>query len=131
MATLKPPTAPVSKTVQRLLAQIHAEAEAATLAALSAKDGILVLHDLDRDTIRVRHSGDYINVKDQRGAEVDMWRHRQLPEQWARCPEIHHPAWWHVYETRVDGSGRAWAGPSRIMVTNDFGTLVDVEGGAA
>lgn len=131
MAQLKTPPAPVSKTVQRLLAQIHAEAEAATLAALSEKDNILVLHDLDRDTVRVRIRGDHINVRDQRGAEVDMWRHRQLPEQWASCPEIHHPAWWHVYETRIDGSGRAWNGPSRTMVTNDLGTLVDVEGGAS
>lgn len=123
--------ASVSKTVQRLLAQIHAEAEAATLAALSAKDGILVLHGLDRDTTRVRHRGDHINVRDQCGAEFDMWRHRHLPPQWQHCPEIHHPAWWHVYETRVDGAGRAWSGPSCIMVTDDFGTLVDVEGGAA
>lgn len=131
MAQLKTPPAPVSKTVQRLLAQIHAEAEAATLAALSAKDGILVLHGLDRDTARVRHSGDFINVRDQFGAEIDMWRHRQLPTQWASHPELHHPAWWHVYETRVDGIGRTWSGPSRTMVTDDFGTLVDVKGGAA
>lgn len=77
MAQLKTPPAPVSKTVQRLLAQIHAEAE----AALSAKDGILVLHGLDRDTARVRHSGDFINVSDRRGTEFDMRRHRQMPVQ--------------------------------------------------
>ena len=82
MAQLKTPPAPVSKTVQRLLAQIHAEAEAATLAALSAKDGILVLHGLDRDTVRVRHNGDHINVSDRRGTEFDMHRHRQMPERW-------------------------------------------------
>ena len=120
MAQLKTKPAPVSKTVQRLLAQIHAEAEAATLAALSAKDGILVLHGLDRDTIRVSHTGDIITVRDQRGTELDMRRYRQMPVQWERCPHIHHPAWWHVYETRVDSRGRTWSGPSSTMVTNHW-----------
>lgn len=130
MAQLKNPTPPVSKTVQRLLAQIHAEAEAATLAALSAKDGIVTLQDIDRESLRVRNDGDQITMSDGRGAHVLMYRHRHLPKEWVACPQIHHPAYWHVYEDRVDGSGVSWSRKSQTMVMDDFGTLVPV-GGAA
>lgn len=130
MAQLKNPTPPVSKTVQRLLAQIHAEAEAATLEALSSKDGIVTLQDIDRESLRVSWRGDHATLRDWRGASVLMYRHRHLPKELAECPHIHHPSYWHVYEDRVDGNGVSWSRESQTMVTDDFGTLVPV-GGAA
>jgi hypothetical protein len=130
MAQLKNPPAPVSKTVQRLLAQIHAEAQAATLEALSAKDGIVTLQDIDRQSLRVSCDGDQIRLRDDRGSRTFMIRHRYLPAQWVTCPEIHHPAYWHVYEDRVDGNGVSWSRESQTMVADDFGNLVSVEGGA-
>ena len=128
MAQLKNPPAPVSKTVQRLLVQIHAEAQAATLEALSAKDGIVTLQDIDRQSLRVRFDGDQMSLRDGRGNHTLMYRHRQLPAQWVHCPEIHHPAYWHVYEDRVDGNGVSWSRESQTMVADDFGTLVPVGG---
>lgn len=127
---MKAPTPVMTKAVAKLLAQVQAEAQAATLEALSAKDGIVVLQDVDRETVRTRFSGDHFSVRDGRGARVDSWRHRQLPHEWERCPHIHHPAWWHVHESRVDGHGTTWQREAQIMVTDDFGTLVSVEGGA-
>ena len=131
MAQLKTPSAQVSKTVQRLLAQIHAEAEAATLQALSAKDGIVVLFDVDPETRRVEARGDHLEVRDARGTDFHARRYRTLPDEWKNCPEIHHPSWWHAYECRVDGQGVSWYRETQVMVTDDFGNLVDIEGGAA
>ena len=129
---LKSPPAPVSKTVQRLLAQIHAEAEAATLAALSAKDGIVTLHDCDPSTRTVDVSGDNIVITDRAGYTRQTWRRREIPSCWIGTGINWNPSYWYSNETRVDGNGLRWQShESPTYVTDDFGNLVDVEGGAA
>ena len=132
MAQLKNPPAPVSKTVQRLLAQIHAEAEAATLAALSAKDGIVTLQNVDRQTALIRtYCGDGLVWEDRSGYSLRMNRERFRAggEGWVQTDWQPHR--WHLNETRVDGAGYAWTRSLGYFVINDFGTLVNVEGGAA
>ena len=120
MAKLKNPPATVSKTVQRLLAQIHAEAEAATLAALSAKDGIVTLHPLEADKAVTWYTqgGSYICTSDGNGADVSMWR------DWDA------PAFWVGTEVRNDGRGREWRRSLGRHVVDDFGTLVPAGGDA-
>lgn len=129
---LKSPPAPVSKTVQRLLAQIHAEAEAATLAALSAKDGIVTLQDADSATRSADIRGDSIVITDRAGYTLMLWRRRVRPDCWEDTGINWHPSFWYSAETRVDGAGRKWQTyDAPTYVTDDFGTLVNVEGGAA
>lgn len=134
MAQLKTPPAPVSKTVQRLLAQIHAEAEAATLAALSAKDGIVTLQSIDRDTAFIYYysDGDY-DWRDQQGYTLQLRRQRTMPESWRDCPWMDgkwRQGQWDVFEHRKDGQGREWMRFAGPHITDDFGALVPV-GGAA
>ena len=129
---LKSPPAPVSKTVQRLLAQIHAEAEAATLAALSAKDGIVTLQGADPATRTAYTRGDRIVVTDRAGFELDFYRRRECPDCWQGTNMLWHPSYWYSRESRVDGAGRQWQTyESGTYVTDDFGNLLNVEGGAA
>lgn len=132
MAKLPLPPAPVSKTVQRLLAQIHAEAEAATLAALSAKDGIVALQSIDREAATIRtYCGDGLRWFDRSGYELRMARERfrATIDDWVQIDW--RPGQWSIHETRVDGAGREWECNLGHFVVDDFGTLVPVEGGAA
>lgn len=126
------PTQPVSKTVQRLLAQIHVEAEARTLEALSAKDGIVVLQPMNSGTKRVEFysvgGSDVINISDGQGAKVTLYKRYSRPKGW----DDWHPSHWSGGMHRVDSLGREWCCyPGTTYVTDDFGNLVDVEGGAA
>lgn len=135
MAQLKNPTPPVSKTVQRLLAQIHAEAQAATLEALSARDGIVVLQDIDRDTRRVRvleWLDESMEVHDGSGLRVELDRQRRRHE-WSDglVQRNWRPGQWVVTLHRMDGQGRHWTCRLDPHITDDFGNLVSVEGGAA
>lgn len=114
---------PVSATVAKLLAQIHAEAEASTLAALSEKDGILVLAPMAEGpkTVQVYRHGVGLIVTSA-GCEFRMYRdhcndHGSL--HW-------HPAHWFGTEVRVDGAGRRWSSTTGTHVTDDFGNLVEV-----
>ncbi|WP_127804111.1 hypothetical protein [Hydrogenophaga sp. NH-16] len=136
MAKLKTPPPPVSKTVQRLLAQIHAEAEAATLAALSAKDGIVALQGIDRQTARVYCHPTHQSVvmfADGGGYKTRMSRQHTMPESW-RDSDYMKDAWrpgqWSVVLYQRDGQGREWECALGAHITDDFGTLVCVEGGA-
>jgi hypothetical protein len=124
--------APVSKTVQRLLAQIHAEAEAATLAALSAKDGIVALHEVDRQNASIRtYCGDGLAWFDRSGYELTMSRQRFRYTNGYLVQTDWRPGQWRVSETRVDGQGRSWESMLGYFVIDDFGSLVPVQGGAA
>lgn len=127
---LKSPPAPVSKTVQRLLAQIHAEAEAATLAALSAKGGIVTLQDADHASAYVYHykDGDY-DYKDKTGYRLELRRMLFEPECWRNQPHMKghwRPGQWNVTETRIDGQGRCWKCELGPHITDDFGMLVPI-----
>lgn len=119
---------PVSATVAKLLAQVHAEAEAATLEALSAKDGILVLQPLDASTGRLTDHGDTLLFRDAHGAEVRYYQRRHLPDSWrgTNLERAWHPSHYVIYMTRVDGSGREWEANLGKHVTDDFGDLVEV-----
>ncbi|MDO8903990.1 hypothetical protein [Hydrogenophaga sp.] len=118
MAHRKQTTPTVSKTVQRLLAQIHVEAEARTLEALSAKDGIVTLQPMEIGT-RSYGDSDYISSKDASGARISIWRDRSET-----------PWHWHGIEILIDGRGREWARTLEAHVIDDFGNLVPVTGGA-
>lgn len=123
---------PISRTTERLLAQVQAEAQAATLEALSAKDGIVVLHPIDAQP-HIRCRGDDMYVGDSRGGTLWFYRRRELPESWIGHSIAHawHPSHWAGALTLIDGQGREWVHRLGAHVTNDFGDLVSVEGGAA
>lgn len=128
MAKLNTPTPPVSKTVQRLLAQIHAEAEAATLAALSAKDGIVALQPMPKASRAVESVG-------ARGFRVEGADGSQLlffiDHIEDGAPQPIGPRWSAAMSLQ-DGSGQKWTTYFGFdFITDDFGTLVDVKGGAA
>lgn len=134
MAQLKNPPAPVSKTVQRLLAQIHAEAQAATLAALSAKDGIVTLQCIDRESghIYAYPDGDFDWI-DGKGYRLEFRRQRFMPESWRDAwwmKDRWRPGQWRLNETRLDGYGNKWERDLGDFITDDFGTLVCVRTGA-
>lgn len=118
---------PISKNVARLLAQVQAEAEAATLEALSAKDGIVVLHPMDSNP-QVHVFGDIMVVSDLKGCEIRLSRLRHCPESWVgtELGRKWHPSHWAVTRTYVDGQGRLWESSRDRAVMDDFGTLVPV-----
>jgi hypothetical protein len=122
--------APVSATVAKLVAQIHAEAEAATLEALSAKDGITVLQPLDCKNADLDVNGDHIVLRGADGGQLRYYRRHEEPEKWRHDAHMRghwHPAYWNVYITRVDGNGQAWDAHPGRHVMDDFGGLVCVE----
>lgn len=116
---------PISKTVARLLAQVQAEAEAATLEALSAKDGIVVLHPMDSN-VHTNVFGDIISVHDNKGCELRLSRLRHCPESWVggALGSSWHPSHWAITTIYVDGHGRRWESSRERAVMDDFGTLV-------
>lgn len=121
---------PFSPTAARLIEQIQAEARAALLAELSAKDGIVVLHPVDAETKHVRFDleGD-ITIRDQRGTAINLRRRREEPESWRDSPHMAgkwHPSHWCGHQTLVDASGRDWLYGFETMVMDDFGNLVEV-----
>lgn len=128
MAKLKTPTLPVSKTVQRLLAQIHAEAEAATLAALSAKDGIVALHPMPEAGRTVESvTGRGFRVEGADGSELIFF----IDHIEDGAPQPIGPRW-SASMSLQDGSGQKWTTYFGFdFITDDYGTLVDVKGGAA
>lgn len=112
---------PFSPVAARLIEQIQAEARAALLEELSAKDAIVVLHPIDAATRRVSHTGQRIEVSDERGAEYYSFR-RHIPEDNSNT----HPAHWLACIRLVDGQGRKWYSHPGPLVCDDFGTLVEV-----
>ena len=114
----------ISKTVARLVQQIHAEAEAATLAALSAKDGILVLHPVDSATKRVQFFavGDSLGleIEDAGGNGCTLYQRGKRPEGWRDW----HPSHWCGHHSLTDSMGRKWVRCGDTYVVDDFGTLV-------
>jgi hypothetical protein len=126
----------ISATVASLVAQVQAEAEASTLAALSAKDGIVTLHDCDRATasLQILLGGDDIQLTGADGYNLQLHRRRFEPESWRGCAWMKgrwRPGQWDVIETRIDGAGRAWICNLGAHITDDFGALVCVEKGGA
>ena len=122
------PVPQVSATVAKLIAQVQAEAQAATLEALSAKDGILVLQPLEHKSARLHFFGDTATFEDLAGAEVHWSRNRHCPKSWigSALADRWHPAHFSVYASRFDGSGRKWNTDLGTFITNDFGDLVEV-----
>lgn len=119
----QPATAPFSRTAAKLIEQIQADARAALLEELSAKDGITVLHTLDAATRRLVHEGRRYSVNDSRGAEFSAHRdHVRNDTFWASW----HPAHWLVSVTLVDGTGADWYRLLGTFVCDDFGNLVEV-----
>lgn len=122
-----------TKTLEKAIRLIRQEAEAATLEALSAKDGIVVLRDVDRGTLRIHTRGDSMEITDDNGFCLDLYRRRFEPESWRGVGYMRgrwRPGQWAVTETRADGNGRLWSCELGAHIIDDFGTLVPVEGGA-
>lgn len=121
--------APFSPTAAKLIEQIQADARAALLVELSAKDGVIVLHGLEPETRRVSVDGDDIQITDARGSSIELWRRRFEPESWKGCSYmagVWHPANWDGMRTLVDGAGNKWSSHLPTMVCDDFGNLVEV-----
>lgn len=123
MATRKQTPAPVSRTVQRLLAQIHAEAEAATLEALSAKDGITVLQPMPKEGRHIESCGPRgFWVQGADGSEL-LFFIDHAPDHAGRVGPR-----WSAEEKRCDGYGNRWSRyHGWFLITDDFGNLVDGE----
>jgi hypothetical protein len=85
----------------------------------------IVLLGFDPATTRTRCDGDTQNTRDHQGNRCSLDRYRTLPAEWANYPDLHHPAYWHIYLRLVDTAGRKWDRNS-TAVTNDFGDLVEV-----
>jgi len=135
MSRLDVPSSMAFKTLEKAIRQIQKEAEAATLESLSAKDGIVVLRDCDIDTARTHiYCGDHIDWDDSLGYSLAISHQRFEPESWrghAHMKGRWRPGQWDVKETRVDTKGRRWVCDLGAHITDDFGNLVPVEGGAA
>lgn len=117
----QPSATPFSRTAAKLIEQIRAEARASLLEELSAKDAIVVLHPVDAATRRISHTGQRIEVSDERGAEYYSFR-RHIPEDNSNT----HPAHWLACIRLVDGQGRKWYSHPGPLVCDDFGNLVEV-----
>lgn len=119
---------PFSPVAARLIAQIQAEARAALLAELSAKDSIVVLHPPGQNKrVRFDVDGD-LSVTDDRGS-VNCWRRRTEPDGWRNSESMQghwHPAYWFGNMTIKDANGRLWTHHLNRMVIDDFGTLAEV-----
>ena len=125
----KQPAAPFSTAAAKLIEQIQAEARAALLAELSAKDAITVLHGFDADTKRISFRDDHLSIRDDLGNRVSLYRRREEPEGWRNSHEMQgywHPAKWYGGKTLVDGNGTHWRTELQPMVQDDFGNLVVV-----
>lgn len=125
----KPSAAPFSRTAAKLIEQIQAEARAALLEELSAKDAITVLQPLDADTKRMRFDADAVYIRDDRGANVRLFRRREEPECWRDSPHMAgkwHPSHWWGCMVLVDAAGTQWERDLGDMVCDDFGNLVEV-----
>ena len=125
----KQPAAPFSTAAAKLIEQIQAEARAALLAELSAKDSITVLHGFDADTKRISFRDDHLSISDAKGNRVSLYRRREEPESWRNTYELQgywHPAKWYGRKTLVDGNGTQWTTEFTPMVQDDFGNLVQV-----
>lgn len=129
------PFSVAAKTLEKAIRQLKQEAEAATLEALSAKDGIVVLNGIDRRTAQLQDYWlEHLEWVDPDGYCLVLHRQRFEPESWVGKPHMAgkwRPGQWDVCETRKDGSGRVWVCKLGAHITNDFGDLVPVEGGAA
>jgi len=125
----KPAAASFSRAAAKLIEQIQAEARAALLEELSAKDGVTVLQPLEPETKRVTFDGDRLTVSDKLGNSVTLHRNRFEPESWqghSYMAGYWHPARWIGDQTLVDASGVKWQRSFEPMVCDDFGNLVEV-----
>ena len=125
------PPAPVSKTVQRLLAQIHTEVEAAIMAALSAKDGIVTLRPMPAVARRI---DSYAGCRGHRISGSDgssvilVVTHKQTDHNGVA---LQGPRW-SAYTELMDGQGNTWTRHHGYgLITDDFGNLVTAKGGAS
>lgn len=135
MSRIELPVTVATKMLAKAIRAIQTEVEAATLEALSEKDGILVLHDREHGTTQTSTFwGDSIELTDPNGFCLELCRRRFEPESWRgiECMKGKwRPGQWDVTETRTDAKGRRWVCDLGAHITDDFGTLVPVEGGAA
>ncbi len=127
-----PPPATVSPAALKLIEQVQAEACAALLEELSAKDGITVLHPMERESgwWSITSGGSHLEYRDRAGSRVEYYRRFEEPDQWRNTPHMRghwHPAYWNVYISRVDTCGTRWDSSPGRHVMDDFGALVCVE----
>lgn len=126
-------TTQLSPAAQALIEQIHADAVAETLTQLSARDGVVVLHSIDRDKAWFEFRSNGMIYRDPAGNSMEAFFRREEPEQWRAnyyMRGVWHPAIWEVSLDRVDQNGREWRCRLGFHVIDDFGTLVPVERGA-
>ena len=128
------PLSVATKTLEKAIRLIKEEAEAATLKQLSEKDGIVVLHDRERETTVVHtFLGGGMEITDRNGFRLELHRQRFEPESWRGVAHMRgywRPGQWQVTEERTDAKGRSWVCELGAHIVDDFGTLVPVEGGA-
>ena len=122
-------TAPFSATAAKLIEQLQAEAYARLLVDLSAKDSVVVLQGFDAKTKCVSIRTTNIDIHDDSGNRVSLYRHLTEPESWQNARHMAgywHPTRWYGNQTLIDTSGRKWHQDLGALVCDDFGNLVQV-----
>lgn len=117
------PLSVATKTLEKAVRLIRLEAEAATLEALSAKDGIVVLQPAESPQWSFTDIGSVMNASN--GATVSFYIYHGVRSNGYPVPH------WLASESRTDGNGRRWTLALGRHVVDDFGTLVPAESGAA
>lgn len=121
--TTQPTTTIITLAVLELLIeQVRAEAEAATLEALSAKDGITVLHPVDPTTRHVRAGSNSLVLEDKFGYSENCWLYHDRESVRGNRPL----PYWLISAERVGSDGHLWSRSLGVHIVDDFGTLVPV-----
>lgn len=119
--------APVSRPMAALLHQLQAQIirEAGDRAG---EDGSVVLRP---GALRINsysyHDADYVRLHGENDRILSMIRRRFCPDSWRQSGVPWHPSHWRCEETRTDAADRRWVTEQVICVTDDFGSLVEVQ----
>lgn len=115
-------TFPVSKSVVKLLEQIQREAEAATMEALIAKAGMVVLPPAENPKWTPTMNGG-LSMSSKNGVRISCHIYHE-PHRGCSIP------YWLASEEREDGNGNSWVRALGKHIVDDFGNLVPLKGGA-
>lgn len=112
-----------AKALEKAICLIKQEAEAATLEALSAKAGTVVLPPAENPKWTAAMNGG-LSMSSKNGVRISCHIYHE-PHRGCSIP------YWLASEEREDGNGGSWVRALGKHIVDDFGMLVPVEGGAA
>lgn len=122
------PISVAAKTLEKAVRLIKLEAEAATLEALSAKEGLQVLRPIPRSELEF----------DWWPCGLNVWRTSKPFNKVMWLAIYHTPSnedrrfqgiYWLAEVSMIDQRGKMWTQSFGRMIVDDFGTLVPLGGG--